>query len=60
MRVNGYTYRSTVELPDDLAAALRQMPAAQEFYDTLSYTYRKEITRALNSAKKQASTAAPG
>ena len=43
----------TVEVPNDLAAALRQLPAARAFYDTLSYTNRKEITRALTSAKKE-------
>ena len=43
----------TVEVPTDLADALRELPRAGAFFDSLSYTHRKEIARALTSAKKQ-------
>lgn len=43
----------TVEVPADLAAALCDLPRAAALFDSLSYTRRKEIVRALTSAKKQ-------
>ena len=43
----------TVEVPADLATALTDRPRARAFFDSLSYTHRKEIARALTSAKKQ-------
>ena len=47
------TLPRTVEIPPDLAEALRDLPKAKAIFDALSYTNRKEIVRALTSAKKQ-------
>jgi hypothetical protein len=41
----------TVEVPDDLAAALAARPGARDAFDRLSYTYRKEHVRSVESAK---------
>jgi hypothetical protein len=41
----------TVELPDDLAVALAARPGARDAFDRLSYTYRKEHVRSVESAK---------
>lgn len=44
----------TVEVPDDLAAALAEKPGAREAFDALSYTMRKEYVRQVETAKAQA------
>jgi hypothetical protein len=41
----------TVEVPADLAAALKAAPGATEAFDALSYTMRKEYARQVESAK---------
>lgn len=43
----------TVELPDDLAAALAAQPVARAAFDALSYTARKEHVRQVTEAKAQ-------
>jgi len=43
----------TVEVPGDLAAALRDKPGAMDAYEALSYTMRKEYARQVESAKAQ-------
>jgi antitoxin component of MazEF toxin-antitoxin module len=43
----------TVEVPDDLAAALAEKPGATAAFDALSYTMRKEYVRQVNEAKAQ-------
>lgn len=43
----------TVELPDDLAAALAAQPGARAAFDALSYTARKEHVRQVTEAKAQ-------
>ncbi len=42
----------TVEIPSDLAAALKKAGAAKGF-DALSYTFRKEHVRSINEAKAE-------
>lgn len=44
----------TVEVPDDLAAALAEKPGTREAFDALSYTMRKEYVRQVETAKAQA------
>ncbi len=44
----------TVDVPDDLAAALAQKPGAREAFDTASYSVRKEYVRQVESAKAPA------
>lgn len=46
------TAERTVEVPDDLAAALADRPAARAAWDNLSYTRRKEAAASLTGAKK--------
>jgi bifunctional DNA-binding transcriptional regulator/antitoxin component of YhaV-PrlF toxin-antitoxin module len=41
----------TVDVPDDLAAALEARPGARETFDRLSYTLRKEHVRQVETAK---------
>ena len=41
----------TVEVPDDLAAALAAKPGAREAFDKLAYSVRKEHVRQVESAK---------
>lgn len=41
----------TVDVPEDLAAALAAKPGAREAFDALSYTTRKEHVREVESAK---------
>jgi hypothetical protein len=41
----------TVEVPDDLAAALAEKPGARAVFDELSYSIRKEHVRQVESAK---------
>ncbi len=43
----------TVEVPDDLAAALTSVPGVREAFDKLSYSARKEYVRQVESAKAQ-------
>ncbi len=42
----------SVEVPDDLAAALAGEPEAQAFFDGLSYTHRRSFTLWIESARK--------
>lgn len=44
----------TVEVPNDLAAALAEKPGTREAFDALSYTMRKEYVRQVETAKAQA------
>lgn len=46
------TEERTVDVPDDLAKALKKNKAARERWDKLSYTHRKEYVNALLDAKK--------
>jgi hypothetical protein len=41
-----------VEVPDDLAAAIAEVPAAQSTFDALAFTHRKEWVRWVVEAKK--------
>ncbi len=43
----------TVEVPDDLAAALAADPTAAAAFTGLAYTHRKEFVRWISEAKKQ-------
>lgn len=43
----------TVEVPDDLAAALAAKPGATEAFEKLSYSTRKEYARQVTEAKAQ-------
>jgi uncharacterized protein YdeI (YjbR/CyaY-like superfamily) len=43
----------TVEVPDDLAAALVMTPGAREAFDALPYSARKEYVRQVETAKAQ-------
>jgi hypothetical protein len=43
----------TVEVPDDLAAALAQKPGARAAFDKLAYSARKEHVRQVMEAKAQ-------
>jgi hypothetical protein len=43
----------TVDVPDDLAAALAQKPGARAAFEALSYTMRKEYVRQVETAKAQ-------
>ena len=43
----------TVEVPDDLAAALAEKAGARAAFDALSYSARKEFVRQVNEAKAQ-------
>ncbi|GAA3631889.1 YdeI/OmpD-associated family protein [Microlunatus ginsengisoli] len=42
----------TVELPDDLAAALAASPGAREAFDALSYSLQRERAESVASAKR--------
>ncbi|HKT57405.1 MAG TPA: YdeI/OmpD-associated family protein [Microbacterium sp.] len=46
------TQERTVEVPDDLAAALDADPAVRAAFDALAYTPRKEHARAVAEAKR--------
>lgn len=46
------TEERKVELPDELKKALNKEPQAKKFFETLSYTNRKEYSAWVNSAKK--------
>ena len=41
----------TVEVPEDLAAALDEKPGARVAFDALAYSARKEFVRQVNEAK---------
>jgi hypothetical protein len=43
----------TVEVPADLAAALKEKPGAVDAFEALSYSMRKEYVRQVESAKAQ-------
>ena len=43
----------TVDVPDDLAAALSKKPGARAAFNALSYSMRKEYVRQVESAKAQ-------
>lgn len=43
----------TVDVPDDLAAALAEHPGARDTFDKLSYSLRKEHVRQVESAKTE-------
>jgi len=43
----------TVELPDDLEALLSNHADAREFFETLSYTHKKEYVQWITSAKRE-------
>lgn len=43
----------TVEVPDDLAAALAMAPGAREAFDALAFSARKEYVRQVETAKAQ-------
>jgi hypothetical protein len=47
----------TVEVPEDLAAALAADPAAQELFTALAYSHRKEFVRWVTEAKKESTRA---
>lgn len=42
-----------VEIPDDLASLLKKNPAEKEFFDSLSFTNRKEYARWITDAKRE-------
>ncbi len=44
----------TVDVPEDLAAALAEVPGATAIFDGLAYSKRKEHVRQVESAKAQA------
>lgn len=46
------TAERTVEIPEDLAAALAAAPGAREAFDRLPYTHRKEHVNAILEAKR--------
>ena len=43
----------TVDLPDDLAAALAEDPAVARAFEAMSYTHRKEYARWVGEAKRE-------
>ncbi|MCC6435618.1 MAG: YdeI/OmpD-associated family protein [Acidimicrobiales bacterium] len=43
----------TVEVPDDLAAALRSDPVVAAAFDAMAYSHRKEYVRWVNEAKRE-------
>jgi len=47
----------TVEVPDDLAAALAADPAAATAFAALAYSHRKEFVRWVSEAKREATRA---
>ncbi|HTL07033.1 MAG TPA: YdeI/OmpD-associated family protein, partial [Chitinophagaceae bacterium] len=47
----------TVKLPEDLAAALKKLPASAAFFDSLSYTNRKEYVEWIVTARREATRA---
>ena len=47
----------TVEVPDDLAAALAAVPAAEAAFNGMAFSHRKEYVRWVTEAKKEATRA---
>jgi hypothetical protein len=47
----------TIEVPDDLAAALAAEPTTQAAFEALSFTHRKEFVRWVAEAKREATRA---
>ena len=47
------TEERKVEIPDDIAEILNQNPGYRSFFDSLSYTNRKEYIHWIESAKKE-------
>jgi hypothetical protein len=45
------TQERTLEVPDDLAAAIAADPSAQSFWDSLSYSRRQRIVLSVTGAK---------
>ena len=43
----------TVEVPDDLAAALATDPAVAQAFETMAYTHRKEYVRWVSEARRE-------
>lgn len=46
------TQERVLEVPDDLAAAIAADPAAQSFWDSLSYSRRRRIVLSVEGAKR--------
>ena len=46
------TAERSVEVPADLTVALKNTPNAQETFDSMSYTHRKEFVQWVSSAKR--------
>jgi uncharacterized protein YdeI (YjbR/CyaY-like superfamily) len=42
-----------LEVPDDLAAAFDQSPAAKTFYETLSYSQQRRVVEPVRDAKTE-------
>jgi uncharacterized protein YdeI (YjbR/CyaY-like superfamily) len=42
-----------VTIPDDLAEALKKIPTAASFFESLAYTHRKEYVRWITEAKRE-------
>ncbi len=51
--VSADTSERTVEVPDDLAAALAARPGAAEAFAALAYSHRKEYVRWVTEAKRE-------
>lgn len=47
------TAERTVDIPPELASAMRKSPGTRAAFDQLSYTNRKEIALAITSAKQE-------
>jgi hypothetical protein len=48
------TEERTVEIPEELAALLKKNPAEKAYFDSLSFTHRKEYARWISGAKQEA------
>ena len=46
------TAERTIEVPKDLAAALKRAPEAKRFFETLSYSQRRWFVEGIEAAKK--------
>jgi hypothetical protein len=57
VRIEADEAERTVEVPEDLAAALAGDAPARAAFDALSYTHRKEFVRWVGEAKRDASRA---
>ena len=42
----------TVKVPPDVARALRTIPSARDFFETLSFTHKREYIECINGAKQ--------